>query len=264
MPKPAAAIVAILALSTSLAAAGTDRSLVHRIGLSNDAQAEAADLDDIREAFRRDHEIDYPDDNVPNAARSELGKALFFDPRLSRSGGQSCASCHNPAFAWGDGLAVGRGDNLQPLARRSPSILNLAWGEPLMWDGRAESLEDQALGPLLSGAEMNMPLDDLLATLQGIPGYAPMFAAAFDGDATITPDRVALAIAAYERTIISGQAPFDDWVEGDDDAISDAAKRGLALFAGKGSAKWPINTVTTGPQPPLESIVGAAAQLSHC
>lgn len=104
-----------------------------------------------------------------------------------------------------------------------------------MWDGRAETLEDQALGPLLSGAEMNMPLEQLLEILHGIEGYGPMFAAAFDNDPTITSERVALAISAFERTIVSGTAPFDEWIEGNEDAISETAKRGFALFTGKGN-----------------------------
>lgn len=190
-------------------------------------------LSELRTEFERDSEIDYPEDNPPIESRIRLGHTLFFDTRLSRTGGQSCASCHNPAFAWGDGQPVGLGDNLNRLGRRSPSILNLAWGEPLMWDGRAETLEEQALGPLVSDAEMNMPLENLVETLEGIEGYRSMFADAFDGDETITPDRVALAIAAYERTVVSGMAPFDAWVEGDETAIDEAALRGFALFAGR-------------------------------
>lgn len=190
-------------------------------------------LSEARAAFQRNLEIEYPDDNLPNVARQELGKTLFFDPRLSRSGGQSCASCHNPAFAWGDGLPVGVGDHLKPLGRRSPSILNLAWGEPLMWDGRAETLEEQALGPMQADVEMNMDLESIVARLESNVGYGEMFARAFDGDATITPDKIARAIAAFERTIVSGMAPFDEWVEGKEDAISAEAKHGFQLFVGK-------------------------------
>ena len=191
------------------------------------------DLRALRADFRRDLEIYYPDDNLPNAARIELGHVLFFDPRLSRSGGQSCASCHNPALAWGDGQALGLGDHLEELKRRSPSILNLAWSEPLMWDGRAETLEEQALGPFLADDEMNMPLDQLVHVLESVAGYRDMFAAAFEGDPDITPERVATALAAYQRTIISEPAPFDAWVEGDETAISEAAKRGFELFVGQ-------------------------------
>lgn len=106
-------------------------ALTH-VGTVANAAPGASPHEDLRAEFVRDMEIDYPENNLPNAERADLGRTLFFDPRLSRSGGQSCASCHNPAFAWGDGLAVGVGENLAPLGRRSPSILNLAWAEPLM------------------------------------------------------------------------------------------------------------------------------------
>ena len=183
--------------------------------------------------FARDLEIDYPEDNQPNEARIALGKALFFDPRLSRGNVQSCASCHNPSFSWGDGLAVGRGDGMNALARRSPTILNVAWAAQLMWDGRMDTLEHQALGPIQAGVEMNMSLDELVERLEGVAGYAPMFAAAYDGDATIDADRIARAIAAYERTVVSAEAPFDRWVAGEEDAISEEAKRGFDLFVGQ-------------------------------
>ena len=191
------------------------------------------DVETRKRAFTRDTRIDYPEDNPPNADRIALGKALFFDPRLSRGNVQSCASCHNPAFSWGDGLAVGRGDGMDELARRSPTILNIAWAAILMWDGRADTLEHQALGPITAEVEMNMPEEELVERLASIEGYAPLFSAAF-GDPEVTGDRVARAIAAFERTVVSGIAPFDRWVEGDDTAISEAAKRGFALFTGKG------------------------------
>lgn len=216
-------------IPATVMAAGIDEVLT--VGLSQRQEVNVSTA--AREGFRRDLRIDYPEDNLPNAAREALGKTLFFDPRLSRSGSQSCASCHNPSLSWGDGLAVGVGDQHQPLARRSPTILNLAWSEPLMWDGRAETLEDQALGPIVSGVEMNMTIEETLERLDAIDGYRPLFAAAFDGDDAITSDRVALAIAAFERTVVSGTAPFDRWIEGEDEAISDAAERGFALFVGE-------------------------------
>ncbi len=166
----------------------------------------------------------------PDPALVELGHMLFFDPRMSRSGSQSCATCHNPALAWGDGLPVGVGDGMNNLGRRSPTILNTAFAPLLFWDGRAESLEEHALGPIVSEAEMNMALEDLLHIMEGIVGYRPYFAAAFGGDESITTDRIAQAIAAFERTVISGEAPFDRWIAGEEDAISEAAQRGFDLF----------------------------------
>lgn len=177
--------------------------------------------------------IPFPEDNPFTEAKAKLGQTLYFDPRLSRSNMQSCASCHNPSFAWGDGLPKGVGDHMKELGRRSPTILNAAWSEALMWDGRFETLEEQALGPIQAGVEMNMPLDALIAKLSKIEEYGPLFAAAFDGSAEITADKIAMAIATYERTVVSGEAPFDRWVKGDRSAISASAERGFRLFNGK-------------------------------
>ncbi len=180
--------------------------------------------------YKRPAEIPFPEENPFSEAKARLGQVLYFDPRLSRSNMQSCASCHNPSFAWGDGLAVGVGDRMAELGRRSPTILNAAWSEALMWDGRFETLEEQALGPIEAGVEMNMPLDQLIKKLTGIQEYADLFAAAFDGDAEITSDRIAMAIATYERTVVSGEATFDRWIKGDKGAISASAQRGFRLF----------------------------------
>lgn len=180
--------------------------------------------------YQRPAGIPFPEDNPFSEAKARLGQTLYFDPRLSRSNTQSCASCHNPSFAWGDGLAVGVGDRMVELGRRSPTILNAAWSEALMWDGRFETLEEQALGPIEAGVEMNMPLDQLIRKLAGIREYADLFAAAFDGDPEISGDRIAMAIATYERTVVSGEAAFDRWVKGDEDAISASAERGFRLF----------------------------------
>jgi cytochrome c peroxidase len=145
----------------------------------------------------------------------------------------SCATCHNPSFDWGDGQAKAVGDGMKQLGRRSPTILNSAWIEPFMWDGRFESLEEQALGPITSPDEMNMPLEDLVPKLEKIEEYPQLFASAFDGSTEITPDKIARAIATFERTVVSGEAPFDRWARGDESAISPEAKRGFELFNGK-------------------------------
>lgn len=184
---------------------------------------------DYADSYKRADSIPYPSDNQYSEEKYDLGWKLFFDPRLSGSNFISCATCHNPALAWGDGMALGTGHGMKKLGRRTPTILNLAWGEPLMWDGRAESLEAQALGPIEAGVEMNMPLDKLIMKLSTIKGYKILFSKAF-GDSEVTKERISKAIATYERTVVSGQAPFDKWVEGDEDAISNAAKRGFVLF----------------------------------
>jgi cytochrome c peroxidase len=121
---------------------------------------------------------------------------------------------------------------MRVLGRRSPTIINAAYGEIFMWDGRAASLEEQALGPIRADVEMNLPIDQMIGRLKNISEYDALFKAAFAGEG-ITPDTVAKAIATYERTVVSGRAPFDAWIEGDEKAISESAKRGFALFNGK-------------------------------
>lgn len=180
-------------------------------------------------AYKRPEEIPFPKDNQHSKAREDLGRTLFFDPRLSGSDWISCATCHNPALSWGDGLARGIGHGMKNLDRRTPTILNLAWGELMMWDGRADSLETQALGPIEASVEMNLPLDQMLGKLEAIPGYRQLFEQAYPGE-MITKTTIAKAIATFERTVVSGAAPFDLWVKGDEKAVSESAKRGFVLF----------------------------------
>ena len=179
--------------------------------------------------YCRPGNVPYPKGNQFTKERELLGRTLFFDPRLSESKWIACANCHNPAFSWGDGLAKGIGQGMKELGRRTPTILNLAWAEPLFWDGRAQTLEDQALGPVASPAEMNLPLDKMIERLRAIPGYQPLFSKAYPNEA-ISEQTVAKAIATFERTIVSGKAPFDEWIEGHENAISEEAKRGFLLF----------------------------------
>ncbi|MBK7998313.1 MAG: tryptophan tryptophylquinone biosynthesis enzyme MauG [Verrucomicrobia bacterium] len=185
--------------------------------------------DTAKGAFKRPTSVPHPKDNPPTPDRISLGKALFFDPRLSRANNISCGSCHNPSFAWGDGLPKGVGHGSKEVGRRTPTILNTAWAETLFWDGRASSLEEQALGPIAAPGEMNMPLDQVLAKLKSVPGYLPLFEKAYPGEG-ISEQTIAKAIAAFERTVISGTAPFDEWIAGKENAISDTAKRGFDLF----------------------------------
>jgi cytochrome c peroxidase len=173
-----------------------------------------------------------PAHNVGNPARVALGKTLFFDPRLSGSNWISCASCHNPSRAWSDGLPTGIGHGMQVLKRATPALVNCGFNTTLMWDGRATSLEEQALGPITAEAEMNQDLPGLVRKLAAIAGYGPMFEAAYPGEG-ISPKTIGQAIAAYERTILSGDAPFDRWRRGDARAVDASVKRGFALFEGK-------------------------------
>ncbi len=184
---------------------------------------------DHRSAYHRPAVVPVPQDNAQTPERIALGKKLFFDPRLSGSSAMSCASCHNPSFSWGDRLSVGVGHGHRKLGRRTPTILNAAFSEVQMWDGRFATLEAQAMGPMTSPDEMNVNADEMLARLRANPGYRDFFHAAY-GEAGITTATVSKAIASYERTIISGESPFDRFVAGHDQAISVAAKQGFILF----------------------------------
>ena len=187
----------------------------------------------LKQEYHRPAFILFPAENPYTPEKASLGKKLYFDPRLSAATAQSCASCHNPGFGWGDGLAVGVGNGMEKLSRRSPTIVNAAWGAIFMWDGRAASLEEQALGPIQSPQEMNMPIERLIDRLAAITGYAPLFEAAFPGEG-LNPNTLAKAIATFERTVVSERAPFDTWIDGDAQAISEEAKRGFAVFNTKG------------------------------
>ena len=131
-----------------------------------------------------------------------------------------------------DALPVATGDGAKALERASPTILNLAWAEPLMWDGRKDTLEEQATGPIEAAGEMNQPIASLVAELSDIPAYRRLFREAF-GSETISGTAIARALATFERTIVSNRAPFDRWIDGDDTAISEQAKQGFSLFNGK-------------------------------
>jgi cytochrome c peroxidase len=179
--------------------------------------------------FERPARVPVPRGNPMTPQKAALGQMLFFDPRLSGSGAISCASCHNPALAWGDGLPRGIGHMGTTLGRRSPTILDVAFGEPYFWDGRAASLEEQAKGPLGSKSEMNMQADAAIGRIAAMPAYQSAFEQAFPGQA-ISLDTIAAAIATFERTVVSGEAPFDRWVKGDETAVSQSAKRGFVLF----------------------------------
>lgn len=178
--------------------------------------------------------VPFPPDNAPNADRINLGKSLFFDPRLSGSGFLSCASCHSPGLGWSDGLPTGIGHDFKRLGRATPTILNAVYQPLLMWDGRKPNLEAQALGPIESAGEMNMPLDELPKKLSAIPGYPPMFEKAYPGEG-LTKETVGKAIASFERTIVSTESPFDRWRKGSKKAISESAQRGFDLFQNKAS-----------------------------
>jgi cytochrome c peroxidase len=159
----------------------------------------------------------------------ELGKALFFDPRLSGSGQISCASCHQPELSWTDGKekSIGHGGTLNK--RNSPTIQNVWFYSKLFWDGRARDLEDQAFAPVNSESEMHGDMRELPFKLRRVKGYAALFDSAY-GDPRIDPDRIAKAIAIFEKSITSRQSRFDQFLSGKKNALTKEELKGLHLF----------------------------------
>jgi cytochrome c peroxidase len=189
-------------------------------------------IEELKRGYRRPAAIPFPAENAYTKERERLGAMLFFDPRVSGSGRISCATCHNPGLAWGDGLPKALGHAMRKLGRRTPTILNQAWADSFFWDGRAESLEAQALGPIVAPDEMNQDPARLVDKLRKLEGYRVLFEIAYAGEG-LTTATIAKAIATFERTVVSGIAPFDAWVAGDETAISEQAKRGFLLFNAK-------------------------------
>lgn len=174
-----------------------------------------------------------PKDNPMTAEKVALGEKLYFDKRLSVDRTVSCATCHDPATALADRNAVGVGISNKKGARNSPTVLNSMFNELQFWDGRAATLEEQAKMPIINPLEMGMPDHNVVVDrVRQAPEYPALFAAAF-GSSQIDIDRIAMAIAAFERTQLSGNSPFDRFIAGDSNAISEAAKRGWELFNGQ-------------------------------
>jgi cytochrome c peroxidase len=174
----------------------------------------------------------YPQDNPWSQEKEDLGKLLYFDPRLSGDNTISCATCHHPDKGWSDGHPRTIGFGGKELGRHSPTIINSGYFEVQMWDGRAPTLEAQAKGPIQSTVEMNQKADELIEELNAIPEYKEMFAKVF-GDSGITLDNIAKAIATFERSVVSKNSAYDKYMEGDKNAMSPAAVNGMKLFFGK-------------------------------
>jgi len=167
--------------------------------------------------------------NQPTATRVQLGKMLFFDTRLSGTKKMSCASCHDPAKGWSDGLATATGKNGKVLGRASPTIVNTAYNSIFMWDGSKASLQEQASGPLDSADEMDKNFHELTSELKAIKGYRQAFAKAYP-DEGISKNTITRAIAAFETTVTCTDSPFDRYVGGDKTALDKAQQRGFSIF----------------------------------
>ena len=175
----------------------------------------------------------WPQDDPYSPAKVELGRMLFFDGRLSANGKVPCAFCHKSEHAFSDISPLSLGVDGQPTGRHAPTLLNRAWGKSEFWDGRAPTLESQAIIPVTNPHEMGMTADRVVQVLQSIEGYAPLFTAAF-GDTSITFERISQALATFERTIVSGNSAYDRYVAGDKTALTKEQKDGLNFFNGKG------------------------------
>ena len=189
---------------------------------------------DVKELYERPEAIPFPPDNPYSEAKDKLGRMLFFDPILSGARDTACSSCHNPGLSWTDGVKLASGSG--PIRLHTPTLIDVAWVPVLGWDGKYRSLESVAFGPLLSPINMNNTEAEIIRRLSGIPGYVAAFTQAFPGakpEKAITRPRIEQALATFERTILAPRAPFDRWIDGDETAISESAKRGFVLFNGK-------------------------------
>jgi cytochrome c peroxidase len=178
-----------------------------------------------------------PADNPQTEEKIELGKLLYFEPRLSASGVISCHTCHNLSLGGTDRVPTSIGHGFQTGGRNAPTVLNAAFVTLQFWDGRAEGLEEQAMGPIQAEVEMALPADKAVEVIKGIEGYLPYFQAAFPEDEDpITFENIVKAISAFERTLITPNDPLDQYLRGDEDALSDLAVEGMNLFTAKGCA----------------------------
>lgn len=176
-------------------------------------------------------DVSQPADNAPTPEKIALGKQLFSDPRLSRTDKVSCASCHDPAKGFSNGERVATGVEGKKGSRSVPSLFNVAYSRSYFWDGRVGTLEEQVLVPIQDAKEMDMRLEALVQKVNGIAEYRKQFETVFSGPATAP--RIAQAIAAYERTIVSRETPFDRFLKGEKKALAPAAVRGMELFYGQ-------------------------------
>lgn len=176
-------------------------------------------------------QVKSPADNPTTPAKVELGKKLFFDPRLSLTGTVSCNSCHNIMEGGDDGRPSSMGIHGRLGPRNAPTVWNSAFQASQFWDGRSPSQEDQAKGPVVASPEMGMPNhDEAIERIAAIPGYRAEFGRVFGEDKPVTIDNAVKAIAAFERTLITPKSPYDRYVKGDKKALSDQQIRGMNLF----------------------------------
>src|SRR5690606_38248563 len=172
-----------------------------------------------------------------SADQASLGHMLFFEPRISRSQLITCNTCHSIGTGGADNVPVSIGHGWQRGPRNSPTVFNAVFNAAQFWDGRAADLAEQAKGPVQASVEMNNTPDQVVQTLKSIPGYVERFGKAFPGQADpVSFDNMALALEAFEATLVTPHSRFDRWVLGDDGALDDTERRGLELFVSSGCA----------------------------
>lgn len=192
-----------------------------------------------------------PADNPSSPAKIALGKQLYFDPRLSSDGTVSCNSCHNLMASGTDNRPVSVGVSGQKGGRSAPTVWNAALMSVQFWDGRAASLEDQAKGPILNPVEMGLASsDEAVKRISAIPGYVEQFKKVFGEKNPVTYDNIAKAIAAYERTLLTPDSPYDRYMKGDKKALSEQAKRGMKLVEDTGCTACHTGPDFSGPALP--------------
>jgi cytochrome c peroxidase len=190
-----------------------------------------------------------PDRNPTTEAKVELGKKLYFDPRLSQTGTVSCNTCHNVMEGGDDGRPTSMGVHGRIGPRNAPTVWNAAYMSTQFWDGRADTLEEQAKGPLLAHPEMGMESHaDVMERIKQIPGYVAEFKSVFGSDDAVNIDNAVKAIAAFERTLITPNSPYDRYVKGDKDALTEQQVRGMKTFEQVGCTSCHSGAAFNGPQ----------------
>jgi len=218
--------------------AGAAIALVSLPALAQEAMDDA-ELRDLALSYFEPIPMNPPElnNNIVSRERVDLGAMLYFDPRMSASGLFSCQSCHNVGMAGHDGLETSIGHGWQKGPRNAPTSFNAVFNIAQFWDGRAPDLAEQAKGPVQAGVEMNNTPDNVVATLNSMPAYVEAFETAFPGEEDpVSFDNFARAIESFEATLITPNAPFDQFLMGSDGAMSDQEKRGLLAFIDNGCA----------------------------
>jgi cytochrome c peroxidase len=193
--------------------------------LAGVSPAVAGDLEPVKA-------VPAPAANPQTPEKVELGKKLFFDRRLSGDGTMSCSTCHDPEKGFSDDLAISLSYPTTRNWRNSPTLINVGFQKFLFHDGRAHTLEEQALFPMMSAFEMNQNLDFMEEEIRSVPQYVEAFRKVFGGE--VTRERMAMALAAFQRTLVSINSPLDRFLKGDKNALSAEARNGYEVFMGKG------------------------------